>query len=62
MRILCGALLRMQALTDIFEWEQPYCGEHYPEDKIAGDPIVCDLDVHGDDTRHLNKELGFEWW
>lgn len=44
-----------------FVWE-PFCGVEYPQEKIAGDPIICDRDPHSEETKHLNSELGFEWW
>lgn len=47
-------------MTDL-AWE-PYCGATYPLVQVAGRPVVCDRNAHGDDTQHHNSEIGFSWW
>jgi hypothetical protein len=45
------------ALADVARW----LGE-VGSRMVAGDPIVCDRQPHGTDSRHSNSELGFTWW
>lgn len=40
----------------------PFCGEVYPEDKVAGEKVICTRLVHDADEKHFNEELWFEWW
>lgn len=39
----------------------PFCGAEYAG-PVAGAPVICDRDQHGNDTRHKHGETGFEWW
>jgi hypothetical protein len=52
---------RFQGVSDSLAWE-PYCGAEYPQDRTAGDPVICDRNAHGPDTQHRTSETGFAWW
>lgn len=42
---------------------QPFCGAQYPQERVAGDPVVCTIEPHDPSTsKHQNEELGFSWW
>lgn len=40
----------------------PFCGESYPLERTAGDPVICTRLVHDEDEQHHNDETGFQWW
>lgn len=46
----------------VIDIPDPMCGANYPQDKIAGEPVICDRTPHDDTVKHYNSELRFEWW
>jgi hypothetical protein len=43
-------------------YEPPLCGELYPREKVAGDPVpACIRFEHGENEKHQD-ENGFEWY
>lgn len=43
------------------DWLPPYCGAEYPG-PVAGEPVICDREVHPLSERHRHGVTGFEWW
>jgi hypothetical protein len=40
---------------------QPYCGQEF-YGPVAGKPVICDLEWHGESVMHRNSETGYQWW
>jgi hypothetical protein len=39
----------------------PYCGAEY-RGKVAGHPVICDLEAHAKSVMHRASDTGFQWW
>jgi hypothetical protein len=39
----------------------PYCGAEF-HGPVAGNPVICDLEAHGQSVMHQHSETGFRWW
>jgi hypothetical protein len=49
------------AIEDRDEW-RPFCGTLYPQERVAGDPMICTRSPHILTEMHLNQDTGFTWW